>query len=68
MSAHGFYRFAAADSASDAFRPKAISYVMAGGLAAAIIGPQIVKVTADAMVIPFMGTYAAVILVNLIGV
>lgn len=67
MSAHGFYRFAAADSASEAFRPKAISYVMAGGLAAAVVGPQIVKVTADAMVIPFMGTYGAVIVVNLIG-
>lgn len=67
MSAHGFYRFAAADSASDSYRPKAISYVMAGGLAAALIGPQIVKVTADAMVVPFMGTYAAVIALNLIG-
>ncbi|GAA6207323.1 MFS transporter [Cognatishimia sp. WU-CL00825] len=67
MSAHGFYRFAAADTASDAFRPKAISYVMAGGLAAALIGPQIVKVTADAMVVPFMGTYAAVIALNLLG-
>ncbi|MDO6725533.1 MAG: MFS transporter [Cognatishimia sp.] len=67
MSAHGFYRFAAADSASESYRPKAISYVMAGGLAAALIGPQIVKVTADAMVVPFMGTYAAVIALNLIG-
>lgn len=67
MSAHGFFRFAAADSASEAFRPKAISYVMAGGLAAAIFGPQLVKVTADAMVIPFMGTYGAVIVLNLIG-
>ncbi len=67
MSAHGFYRFAAADTASDAFRPKAISYVMAGGLASAIIGPQIVKVTADAMAIPFMGTYLAVILTNVFG-
>ncbi len=67
MSAHGFYRFAAADTASDAFRPKAISYVMAGGLASAIIGPQIVKFTADAMVIPFMGTYLAVILTNVLG-
>ncbi|WP_137700198.1 MFS transporter [Marimonas lutisalis] len=67
MSAHGFYRFAAADTASDSFRPKAISYVMAGGLASAIIGPQIVKVTADAMVIPFMGTYMAVILTNVLG-
>ena len=67
MSAQGFYRFAAADTASDAFRPKAISYVMAGGLASAIIGPQLVKVTVDAMVIPFVGTYLAVIAVNIFG-
>ncbi|SEP55431.1 MFS transporter [Thalassovita taeanensis] len=67
MSAQGFYRFAAADTASDAFRPKAISYVMAGGLASAIIGPQLVKVTVDAMVVPFLGAYLAVIGVNLVG-
>ena len=68
MSAHGFYRFAAADTASDSFRPKAISYVMAGGLASAVIGPQLVKLTADAFVIPFIGTYLAVIAVNILGV
>ena len=67
MSAHGFYRFAAADTASDAYRPKAISYVMAGGLAAAIVGPQLVKFTADAYVIPFIGTYVAIILLNVVG-
>ncbi|AKO96590.1 Arabinose efflux permease [Marinovum algicola DG 898] len=67
MSAQGFYRFAAADTASDDFRPKAISYVMAGGLASAVIGPQLVKLTADAYVIPFLGTYATVIAVNLLG-
>lgn len=67
MSAQGFYRFAAADTASDAFRPKAISYVMAGGLVSAIIGPQLVKLTADAYVVPFLGTYLAVIGVNVIG-
>ncbi len=67
MSAQGFYRFAAADTASDAYRPKAISYVMAGGLLSALIGPQLVKVTADAMVVPFMGTYFAVVAVNLLG-
>ncbi|MGR3455230.1 MFS transporter [Pseudooceanicola sp.] len=67
MSAHGFYRFAAADTASEDFRPKAISYVLAGGLASAIIGPQVVKVTADAMVVPFLGTYLAVIAVNVLG-
>ncbi|MFN3208856.1 MAG: MFS transporter, partial [Roseovarius sp.] len=67
MSAQGFYRFAAADTASDDFRPKAISYVLAGGLASAIIGPQLVKVTSQAMVIPFLGTYLAVIAINLLG-
>ena len=67
MSAQGFYRFAATDTASDAFRPKAISWVMAGGLLSAVVGPQLVKVTAEAMVVPFLGTYLAVIALNLIG-
>jgi len=67
MSAQGFYRFAAADTASDDFRPKAISYVLAGGLASAVIGPQLVKLTSQAMVIPFLGTYLAVGGINLLG-
>ena len=67
MSAHGFYRFAAADTASEDYRPKAISYVMAGGLASAVIGPQLVKLTSEAMVVPFLGTYIAVIGVNVLG-
>jgi MFS family permease len=67
MSAQGFYRFAATDTATKSFRPKAISYVMAGGLASAIIGPQIVKVTTEAMVIPFLGTYVAVVILNFLG-
>ncbi|MGR3711835.1 MAG: MFS transporter [Shimia sp.] len=67
MSAQGFYRFAATDTASDEFRPKAISYVMAGGLLSAIIGPQLVKVTSDAMVVPFLGAYLTVIAINVIG-
>ncbi len=67
MSAQGFYRFAATDTASDAFRPKAISYVMAGGLISAFIGPQLVKATSESLVVPFVGTYVAVIVINLIG-
>ena len=67
MSAQGFYRFAAVDTATKNFKPKAISYVMAGGLASAIIGPQIVKISAEAMVIPFLGTYLAVIFLNFVG-
>jgi MFS family permease len=67
QSSQGFFRFAATDTASEEFRPKAISYVMAGGLASAIIGPQLVKLTSDAMVIPFMGAYLAVIVINILG-
>ena len=67
MSAQGFYRFAAIDNASEAFRPKAISYVLAGGLLAAIIGPQLVKVTAHAMAVPYLATYLTVIGLNIGG-
>ena len=67
MSAQGFFRFAASDTASEVFRPKAISYVMAGGLASAIIGPQLVKYSADSMITPFLGTYVAVIAINILG-
>ena len=67
MSAQGFFRFAAAESAPESFRPKAISYVLAGGLLAAVIGPQLVKLTADAMAITFLGTYAAAVVLNVVG-
>ncbi|MEM8957070.1 MAG: MFS transporter [Pseudomonadota bacterium] len=67
VSAQGFYRFAAADTASPAFRPKAISYVLAGGLASAILGPQLVKFTTDLLPIPFLGTYIAAMSINLVG-
>lgn len=67
MSAQGFYRFAATDTASEAFRPKAISYVMAGGLLSAIVGPQLNKLVQDASAVPFLGTYIAIVALNLIG-
>lgn len=67
MSAQGFYRFAAIDTASEDFRPKAISYVMAGGLLSAVFGPQLNKLVQDAFVVPFLGTYLAVVALNLFG-
>lgn len=39
------YRFAAADTASDAFKPKALSWVLAGGVLAGVVGPQLVQNT-----------------------
>jgi predicted MFS family arabinose efflux permease len=46
-AAYHSYRFAAADTASDAFKPKAISWVMAGGVMAGVFGPQLVILTKD---------------------
>ena len=46
--AHGcasFYRYAATDCATEQARPKAISYVLAGGLMAALFGPEIARNT-----------------------
>jgi MFS family permease len=41
------YRFAAADGASAEFRPKAVSWVMAGGVFAGVLGPQLVQWTME---------------------
>ncbi len=69
MSAQGFYRFAATDMATETYLPKAISWVMAGGLISAIIGPQLVKLTQGAMdPVPYMGSYLAIIALNIVGV
>lgn len=43
------YRFAAADGRSGAERGKAISWVMVGGLIAAVIGPQLVILTRESV-------------------
>jgi len=64
----GFYRFAAADTASDAFKPKAISWVLAGGLVSAILGPEVVQMTSDSFAgVPFAGAYVAVVAISLVG-
>jgi len=52
-AAHQSYRFAAADTASEAYRPKVVSWVLAGGVFAAVLGPQLVILTKD-MLVPYM--------------
>ena len=55
------YRFAAADAGSPAFRAKAISWVLTGGIAAAVIGPQTVILTRNLLSpIPFAGSFFAI--------
>jgi predicted MFS family arabinose efflux permease len=46
-SAHQSYRFAATDSASEHFKPKAVAWVLAGGVFGAVLGPQLVIYTKD---------------------
>jgi predicted MFS family arabinose efflux permease len=48
-AAHQSYRFAAADTASDSFKPKAISWVLTGGVLAGIVGPQLIILTKDVL-------------------
>lgn len=56
-----FFRFAAADTASLAFRPRAISLVVAGGIVAAFIGPMIVRNTNDLFAVPFLGPFVVLL-------
>jgi len=64
-----YYRFAAAEVAGPEFKAKAISYVLAGGVLAAILGPQIAKWSVDWFSpILFMGGYVAVSVLNIITI
>src|ERR1700730_5755288 len=49
QASHQSYRFAAADTAGTEFKGKAVSWVLAGGLFAAFLGPQLVILTKDLM-------------------
>jgi MFS family permease len=63
------YRFAAADAAPPAFKAQAISWVLAGGVFAAVIGPQTVIFTREAVpTVPFAGVFIAMIGLGLVGV
>ncbi|WP_048647651.1 MFS transporter [Nitratireductor soli] len=62
------YRFAAADNAPADFKPRAISWVLGGGVFAAIIGPQAVIHTRDLFApVMFAGAFASIIVLGLLG-
>lgn len=63
-----FYRFAAADTASDEFRPRAISWVMTGGLFAAFMGPELANISMNWLdPYVFAGSYFSLIGVYLLS-
>lgn len=68
QAANGYFRFAAADTGSPEFRPKAISWVLAGGLFGAFLTAEVVQSTRDLMSpVPFAGTYLAFLAINIVG-
>ncbi len=61
MASAQFYRFAAAELASDDYRSRAISWVLAGGLVSAFLGPAIARNTRDlASLPPFTLTFSSI--------
>ena len=62
------FRFAAADNAPPEFKARAISFVLAGGIVTAILGPQTVIFTHDLLApVPFAGAFAAIVVLAAIG-
>jgi MFS family permease len=61
-----YFRFAAADVSTDAFRSKAISYVLAGSVFAALLGPTLARNTYDILPVSYAGVYLALIGVYLL--
>jgi MFS family permease len=67
-SANGqLYRFAAAELALPAFREKAVSLVLAGGLIGAVAGPNLAARTRNLLEVQFAGAYIVLAAVALVA-
>ncbi len=67
-SANGqLYRFAAAELTTPNYREKAVSWVMAGGLIGAVVGPNLATRTKSLLGVPFAGAYVALMAVALLS-
>ena len=63
----GLYRFAATEIVAPAFKERAISWVLAGGIIGAVAGPNLASATRDALPVPFAGAYAALVGIALLA-
>ncbi len=61
------YRFAGPELAEPAFKERAISLVLAGGIAGAFIGPNLASATRSVLPVTFAGSYIALIGVALLA-
>ncbi len=62
-----FYRFAASEVADDAFRPRAISLVLGGGVVAALAGPMLGRLGGPLLEPEYVGSFLLLALVSMIG-
>ncbi|MFA7666779.1 MAG: MFS transporter [Burkholderiaceae bacterium] len=62
-----FYRFAASEVADDAFRPRAISLVMAGGVVAALAGPLLARLGGPLVSPEYLGSFLILAIVSMVG-
>lgn len=63
-----YYRFAATDATAPEFRSRAVSYVMIGGLVAAVIGPLNARVTLDWVPsVPYGGPFLVILVLAVIA-
>lgn len=63
----GLYRFAATELVNVSYKERAISWVLAGGILGAVIGPNLALATRDALSEPFAGAYLALVGVALLA-
>ncbi len=61
------YRFAATELVEPAFKERAISWVLAGGILGAVVGPNLASATRDALPVPFAGAYASLVGIALLS-
>ena len=55
------YRFTGPELVAPAYKEKAISYVLAGGIVGAFIGPNLASASRDLLSVPFAGAYLVLI-------
>lgn len=64
-----YYRFAAVDGVADSYRSRAISWVLAGGVLAAFIGPNMANWNQDLIAgFPFAGSYLSLIALYIVSI
>ena len=63
-----YYRFAAAEAASADFKSRAISWVIAGGVIAAVAGPNLVRFTQNVGTVPSALTYLSMVALSILAI